>query len=269
MEDFDRPPLGAEAHEEIALEQHDIHKRYWPVLKAMAGPTAIQLLVVKDAPPPPRQPLRLFKRLGEYTCALFDAESQRYPNAPQLPAWLLDLTSRIEAMVMTNLAEIEKGSLLDIGTPRGSLTYHATWDEMRTSIRALLKDRREKFKPKPAARYIGPGGRMTFSFPSSYEYRVEPPKLQQPTTKTAPIADTSKLAKRKRLSNTVTSEIAARKLEAFLEASPVEKTDFAGSVGITPRTLLRFRRTGKIKRATLHDIAKAMGTTIEDLLKQS
>ncbi len=78
----------------------------------------------------------------------------------------------------------------------------------------------------------------------------------------------AKVGKRKRLSSAITSKIAARKLEAFLEASPVNKTDFAGKVGVTPRTLLSFRRTFKIKRETLGLIANEMGLTIEELTRK-
>ncbi|MGA2881988.1 MAG: hypothetical protein ABSG13_23795 [Bryobacteraceae bacterium] len=75
----------------------------------------------------------------------------------------------------------------------------------------------------------------------------------------------AKPVRRKRLSSTITSMEAAGRLEEFLERSPIEKTDFASKVGITSRTLLSFRRTGKIKRKTLILIAKEMRITIEEL----
>jgi hypothetical protein len=82
-----------------------------------------------------------------------------------------------------------------------------------------------------------------------------------PTTKTA------KASKRNRLSKTIKSDIAARRLEAFLDASPMEKTVFARNAGTTERTLLRFRRTGRINRQTLREISREMGTTLEELTK--
>jgi hypothetical protein len=39
-------------------------------------------------------------------------------------------------------------------------------------------------------------------------------------------------------------------------------------VGVTPRTLLSFRRTFKIKRETLGLIANEMGLTIEELTRK-
>lgn len=72
---------------------------------------------------------------------------------------------------------------------------------------------------------------------------------------------------KKRLSSTITSKVAAAKLEAFLDASPLEKTEFARKVDVTERTLRTFRKTGKIKRKTFNLIAKEMGLDPEQLLK--
>jgi hypothetical protein len=76
-----------------------------------------------------------------------------------------------------------------------------------------------------------------------------------------------KPTKRRRLSKTIKSEAAAARLEKFLDASPIEKTVFAREAGTTERTLLRFRRTARINRKTLADIATAMNTTLEELTK--
>jgi hypothetical protein len=73
--------------------------------------------------------------------------------------------------------------------------------------------------------------------------------------------------KLKRLSPTITSLVAARRLVQFLESSPIGKTEFASLVGVTDRTLRQFRRTGKLRRSTLDAIARQLGTTVELLLK--
>jgi hypothetical protein len=70
----------------------------------------------------------------------------------------------------------------------------------------------------------------------------------------------------KRLSATVNSPIAARKLETYLDAKGIGLTDFASRVGTTDRTLRSFRKCGKVRRDIFESIAKHMGTTKEVLL---
>ena len=72
----------------------------------------------------------------------------------------------------------------------------------------------------------------------------------------------------RRLPSTITSRSAAAKVHAYLEASPIGPTAFATKAGITDRTLRTFKSTGKARRATFIGIAKAMGTTLEDLLHE-
>jgi hypothetical protein len=72
----------------------------------------------------------------------------------------------------------------------------------------------------------------------------------------------------KRLGATINCPRAARKMEAYLETNGIGLTAFANQVGTTDRTLRSFRKTGKVKRSIFDDIAKAMGTTKEDLLKK-
>jgi hypothetical protein len=71
----------------------------------------------------------------------------------------------------------------------------------------------------------------------------------------------------KRLQSTVTSPIAARRMEAYMESTGIGQTEFAVQVGTTDRTLRTFRQTGKVRRGIFDAIAKAMGTTREALLK--
>jgi hypothetical protein len=82
---------------------------------------------------------------------------------------------------------------------------------------------------------------------------------QAGTTESAP-------AQNRRLPSTVTSEIAARRMEAYMTSNAIGQTEFAGSVGTTDRTLRAFRKTGKVRRNIFDAIARAMGTTREALL---
>ena len=71
-----------------------------------------------------------------------------------------------------------------------------------------------------------------------------------------------------RLPSTVDSPSAARKMEAYIKAKGIGLTEFANIAQITDRTLRSFRKTGKIRRSLLGQIAKAMGTTKENLLSE-
>ncbi len=181
--------------------------------------------------------------LEQYACELFDAEAKRYPNGTQLLTLLPDLAGRIEVMVMKNLADMEKGSPFDVGLAKGSLTYHATWDEMRTAIRAALTKRGGRGLKKPD---------------------TEP--LQKAIAGTEPATDTSQ-SKQKRFPATITSPRAARRLEAFLESKGIGQTAFAIQANTSDRTLRRFRKTGTLRRDIFERVAKEMSSTIEELMK--
>jgi hypothetical protein len=69
-----------------------------------------------------------------------------------------------------------------------------------------------------------------------------------------------------RLRATISSPIAAARMENYLKSKGIGQTDFAATVGTTDRTLRSFRRTGRIRRDILDSIAIHMGMTKEALL---
>lgn len=71
----------------------------------------------------------------------------------------------------------------------------------------------------------------------------------------------------KRLNGTVTSLIAARRMENYLAAKGIGVTEFARQAHTTDRTLRAFRKTGQVRRDIFDAIVEAMGTTKEALLK--
>lgn len=85
--------------------------------------------------------------------------------------------------------------------------------------------------------------------------------------KAAKAADEQEVVGPKRLKSTISSPSAARRMEAYLESKPMNQTDFAGQAQTTDRTLRSFRKTGKVRRDIFENIAKAMGTTAEELAK--
>lgn len=241
MADLDRPPLGAEVYETIAVEQHGVHERYWALLKTMKSPHGL----LGDGPKPPKQPIRLFKALGEYACDLFDVEAKRYPSDPERQSWLTRLAERIEAMVISNLDQLEIRATFDILHPT-LLTYHATKEQMRQAVRSALSIRTgegDLAKPPVAG---------------------TPPKLQ-----IVPKEQITKTKRPERLPSTIFSPTAARKLEDFLSRESIRQTEFAIQVDTTDRTIRRFRKSGRIRHEIFDRIAQRMGMTREALLKSN
>jgi len=74
--------------------------------------------------------------------------------------------------------------------------------------------------------------------------------------------------KPKRLSAHITNSTAARKMQEFMDSHCLNQTEFAIQANTSDKTIRKFRRTGQIKRSIVPDIAKAMGITKEELLRQ-
>jgi hypothetical protein len=72
---------------------------------------------------------------------------------------------------------------------------------------------------------------------------------------------------KKRLTAKIGSPMSVKRMEAYLQSTGMGQTEFATQVGTTDRTLRAFRRNGKVRRDIFNNIAKAMGTTREELLK--
>jgi DNA-binding Xre family transcriptional regulator len=70
-----------------------------------------------------------------------------------------------------------------------------------------------------------------------------------------------------RMSSTVHSQVAVRRIEAFMEAKGLRQTEFARRANTTERTIRKIRKTATISRGMLADIAKALGISKEELLK--
>jgi hypothetical protein len=70
----------------------------------------------------------------------------------------------------------------------------------------------------------------------------------------------------KRLPATVTSAVAARRMDQYLRMKSIGQTEFAKMAQTTDRTLRSFRKSGKVRRDIFDNIAKAMGITRDDVL---
>lgn len=83
-----------------------------------------------------------------------------------------------------------------------------------------------------------------------------------------PIAEEATPQANIRLSSTINSPSAARKMEAYIQAKGLGLTEFATQAQTTDRSLRRFRQTGKIRRDIFENIAKAMKITKEELISE-
>jgi hypothetical protein len=244
MAENDRPVLGLDVEFQIETAQNQIHTSYWPQLEQLQETTPQHERMVRDVyptlrrpPPTPRRPQALRHVLYRYASSLFESEATFYPNdSDNLAHWLARLRRRVIERTLQTVTEIEAaGHIRNV-----SLNYHGvTEPDMRSTMETALE---EQTKVRLAAAVKD----------------LVKTRLSNPDTKEA---------KPKRLRATIESPSAARKLEAYLKREGLGLTDFATKAGTTDRTLRSFRKTGKVRRSIFEDIAKAMGTTKEALLK--
>jgi DNA-binding Xre family transcriptional regulator len=72
-----------------------------------------------------------------------------------------------------------------------------------------------------------------------------------------------------RMPSTVHSQVAVERIEVFMAKKGLSQTEFATRAKTTDKTVRKIRKTADIKRSMLDDIAKALGITREELLKES
>ena len=73
--------------------------------------------------------------------------------------------------------------------------------------------------------------------------------------------------KRARTPGTINSVLAAKRMQAFLDANGISQVMFAKQAKTTDRTIRSFLSSGKVRKDIFLDIARAMGKKPEDLLK--
>ncbi len=84
---------------------------------------------------------------------------------------------------------------------------------------------------------------------------------------TADVGHQERARRRERFPRSVSNEKAAFRVHEYIASSELTQTQFANKAGITPRTLHKFLKTGKILRRLFADIATAMDKSSADLLQ--
>ena len=224
-----RPPLSAAVQEIIESEQKAIHDKYWPqICEFSASPNFWAEITNNHLSLPIRQQRKLFRILTSYATFLFDAEAKRYPlHHKNMRQWLDSLEQEIFDTILAGLSRL-------------NLEYHADLPEIKDLIIAATHARANAYLKSV----------------------LEPLPLESTSSSAAEPAPTHH-----RLSATVSSPLAARRMEDYLREEGIGQTEFAIQAQTTDRTLRNFRRTGRIRRDILAGIARAMGITKEKLIK--
>jgi hypothetical protein len=146
MENRDRPPLGSEVYEALEATLYSVQKRYGAMLKPFAedlpGASPIaRVLGGYEGVSPPKYPIALCKRLGEYAVEVFATEARVYPLSDSLPGWLESLARRVEERIIDHVLSIGSSGSAGRSAFSLGLTYHAGERQMREAIRDALQTR--------------------------------------------------------------------------------------------------------------------------------
>jgi hypothetical protein len=251
MSPTDRPPLSSSAELEIEGRKGQIHTEYWSHLQGMQELTEkaradYRLLSPTKifAPPNPRSPHGLRRILASYAFRLFEMEASYFPASPESRHWLEVLANHVILEINGRVNEVEEAGKFRFVT----LDYHGlSRAEMGKAMRDGIKEPMDRLVREFEQKLYNETARHLMAV------REAEKKLESQSPK--------------RLPSTITSLSAARKVEAYIVQHGIGQTEFATRAGTTDRTLRTFRKTGKIRRSIFEEIAKAMDTTKESLLK--
>jgi hypothetical protein len=252
MADQDIPDLGSDIRLEIEQEREDINKNYLQQLSSF---------LVEDFPmlalPQSRKPETLKRLVASYAFSLFHVEAKRYisDDDSELAHWLAKLAQRVVEDVEGMIDALESGSLI------GKLSYHATKLQMREAMSEALRKNANVYLADPHYA-LTRLPKQAKKLPITTKRRIASTKSKRIQAKT----QARPKEKRVRLSSTITSPTAARKLERFLVAKAMGVPEFAEKAQTTDRTIRSFRKTGKVRRSIFENIANAMGITKDELL---
>jgi hypothetical protein len=251
MSDPNRLPLDPYIYEQIEAELHAIDGVHWPLIAEMRVKNYHPL----DIPIPPQKPKHLLQQIVWYAERLFKSEADHYEQFRKdgrYPAWLSRLADRIKTRVLNAVDRIEHGESI-LSVQISSLLYHGLSQpdiekELQMTLWEITKQYEQGNVPPIAAEQAQP--------------KAEP--KQQDTISQAL---KSEPAARQRMSATVHSPSAARKMVEYMNAKGMNQTEFSIQAKTTDKTIRKFRQTGKIKGSILAGIASAMGISREQLLQ--
>lgn len=244
MSDSERPPLDRRVLEQIELALDATDREHWKIISSFQVSPDV---ITKRPLPPPKTPEILLDSVRTYASVLFKREADQYgqfgKNSNYAP-WLMKLEERVIARAFRTIKAMEQAN------HPATLAYHGLTDaEISHGLGFMLWDIRSG--------YIQRGTNPQIQISAlNVQVKSEPPSKAQDYPKRIP-----------RMPSTIHSPNAARKMEEFIIKSNLNQTEFASRAGTTDRTLRSFRNTGRIRRSLLGGIAKTMGITEEELLR--
>jgi hypothetical protein len=239
MNDPERPPLDPIVIDEIRASVYQIDQKYYPLI----GEFRIACFIPLTNPVPLPRPAQFVKCLQEYASLLFTVEAdhyERFRGEGRHPQWVRRLADRIVLKVLDAVEKIDQGNL------NVTVWNHGiTQPDMKKAVQDAL-------------------GKLA----NQYEWKDAGPRPQAEPVKesTTPQALKSEPAARQRMSATIHSPSAARKMVEYMNAKGMNQTEFSIQAQTTEKTIRKFRQTGKIKGSILAVIASAMGISREELL---
>ncbi len=241
MSTIGRPPFGTLICEAIDRALHEVDKTHWPLITAFR----VQKHSSLDTPVPPPARQHLLQAIRQYAIALFDTEADQFERVRQnqeYQIWLSRLAERTNGRVLTALDRLDESDPESI-----MLAYHGLQKrDIVESLREALWERTRDYSQGHTPSHLSQ---------KLQETQSSLPKPSKPT-------------REPRMSASIVSPSAARKMEAYMNAHGLDQTQFAIQAQTTDKTIRKFRQTGRVKRSILDGIASAMGVKKEDLLKQ-
>jgi hypothetical protein len=189
--------------------------------------------------------------LRSYACSFFELLKEQYSNQISIWEW--------ESDIAEEAAEITLGCWTDFNTTPTS-GYWA--DTVRSAI------------PQHLGRPLRGQPRIEMRAPNDYEKAGIDLASASPLLKMAlkdssrpqvfaPIQPTT----RKRIGRSISSERAARRMEEYIEQKGISLTQFCAHVEADPKTIYRFRKTGKVSKTVASTIAAKMGMSLDRFLE--
>jgi hypothetical protein len=162
---------------------------------------------------PRKRPGTLLLELQQYAVEMFDTEARHYVvharNDAEIQLWLNFLITKTMADVQNDFSSYVRAH-----------NFHCSEAERKQAIMDALGDSAE-----------------VFANALKSNNRSKKTVIDASTPRVAGEISTSEIKRKRRLSNTITSHEAVRKLEAFLRTSPLTKAQFATRAETTERTL--------------------------------
>jgi hypothetical protein len=213
----------------------------------------------RTSAPVQRMPATMELQVRDLTAMLFHAEAKHYrelaPDADTLRVWLTEYRAGVTHEVKKLISDERQNFHLSAEN-RIAVIDRTLDSEIEQIIKAkaavaaksslLSTGQRKELLPQSNLSSVKRLGSIELSVPSSS------PQIR---------------SHKRRLSASITSPAAVRRVEQYLNSHTITLTDFASLVPTTDRTIRRFRATGKIRRDLFDGIAKAMGITAEELIK--